>query len=214
MTDPVITHKFVSQVVDGSNNDLVQPQSDWNDGHNIDAHTKAALSALNSVNGKIRLPILIEEQTVTSQNSVTFSNLNGDVDIEYVLEYDFTTPDSGKDPQIYLNNNNTYATSTYLLSQNSGVSGGSATSGQIAWANGALTFCKGKAEIYAQTGRKRTISNIVHVKCSTIYTEWHLYDWTNTVDNITSIKVAVASSGTLTGTLRLYKMITIDLTNP
>lgn len=214
-----VTHSKVSNVADGSNTDVIRP-SDWNAYHVINGIP----DLYNLINGKIRIPVLIQSQTPSGVNNVTFSGLNGDSDGEYLFEYDLvisTTADSYL--QIEPNGLTSNQKFTRLYSSNyngtsdQGTSVGSSYMllAQSGWNKNCLV--SGNMTFKAASGQNRRAYGTGSLIC-TDFSEMGMgiigNYWGDTTTNITSFVLALTGSATMTGTINLYKMKTIDLTAP
>lgn len=180
----------------------------WNDGHIIDGISEGS---------KIRLPVLIEEKTIPAgTTSVTFSNLNGDVDGEYLIEGNVILVPTGSDNVINLQPNGDTG-ANYVGVCIAGLStttlGSSSTSALrlVQSNNVATSYGKFSARIYPVTGILRKFESIGSSQLSgRALSHVSSGHWTNTASNITSL-VCIVSNGSFSGTIKLYKMVDITL---
>ena len=141
---------------------------------------------------------LIEEKTFSSSSTdLTFSGLNGDVDVEYLLEWN-----ADKVANFHYNTDTTTANYTYQKLLNAGTSGAYTPTAGSGTALPLLQF-NDFAAIYASTGTER-VSTCFGGKINSVYRQLEEVIWyTNTGTNITSIVVGGLVSAT--GICKLYK---------
>lgn len=178
---------------------------DWNAHHLI------------SGGGTLRVPQLIEEKVVSAgSTSVTFSNLNGDADGEYLLEYDIIITGGGDYP-VHLRFNSddgaNYSSNVlqYYASTGSITNFAHLRSGATGWNE--VSRVHSKIYIYPQTGIKRRIKGEYEIVPAT--TDNMAWDkvwgyWKNTADNITQIRL-IPVTATISGVVRLYRMVDLVL---
>jgi len=173
----------------------------------------------SQLSGKtVQHKVLIESKTVTNVNSVTFTGLNGDVDGEYIFESNIDITGNGHDTWVYLQPNglgNDGLGVTFIFGAESGV--GYSNESFIAinsnsWALDGKSISSGK--FYAKSGTKR-IMTCTKIFFSNDNSRKHTIDflgyWLDTTTNITSFLLTMPY-GTMTGTIKLYKMV--DVTYP
>jgi hypothetical protein len=167
---------------------------------------------------KARIPILIEEKTFTDQSSVTFSNLNGDQDKEYLLIGKTTQPGGSGEANIILQFNGDTNTANYKGNRHyAGSSQGVRTYSYALLANdigggGSLSFIQ--ANIIPVTGTLRHLSALFNGYKPSAPTDQYTVQssayYLETATNITSL-VLSASLRTFSGTIKLYKLVDITL---
>lgn len=198
-----IKHLFESNVPDGEDNNLVQP-SDWNANHVL------------SGGGVFRVPQLIEEKTLPAgTTSVTFSGLDGDSDKEYLCEFNLIIVlGNGGAGLIWKPNNsssNQDAVQHRYHSTWDGYSGGNVSRLVYQGTTGDTVYCSGYFIFNAKTGSIRTWRghSTSYISSPTL---GHSNSgvWTDTGTNLTSI-VILPDVGTFSGTIRLYKMVDLNL---
>lgn len=199
-----INHLFESNVPDGEDNNLVQP-SDWNANHVL------------SGGGLFRVPQLIEEKTLPAgTTSVTFSGLNGDSDREYLLDMDIIITGGGDYP-VHLRFNSDDGSNYGSKILQYYASTGSITNfdylrvASTGWNEASRV--KSLISILATTGIKRRIKgNFTMVPASTDNMAWNEVwgYWKDTGGNITQIRL-IPVTATISGVVRLYKMVDLNL---
>lgn len=213
-----IKHSKVSNVADGADTSVVRP-SDWNANHVI----TGIPDLYNQINGKIKIPVLIQSQTPSGMSSVTFSNLNGDNDVEYRFEYDLVISTSA-DSYLKVQPNGITSSQKYTRLYASNYNGTSDQGtgvgafillAQSGWNKSCIV--SGDMTFKAASGQNRRAYGTGSLICtdfSEMGTAFIGNYWGDTTTNITSFVLALTGSATMTGTLNLYKMVTIDLTAP
>ena len=167
---------------------------------------------------KMKIPVLIEEKTLpVGTTSIEFTGLNGDEDIEYILEGKITTSGIANDTPIQLkpnnlatnqgstchyfihNNHNSYGNLTYLL-----------LARQHTTATFQMTIL---SRLLAKTGQIRVLKSSANIVVSNL-SYYGQFDyagfWTDTTTNITSLVISVGS-GSISGIIKLYKLVEITL---
>lgn len=203
-----IKHDFISQKTDGTDSTQVQP-SNWNANHVFDEIPSGS---------KIRIPVLIESKTLAAgTTTTTFSNLNGDVDGEYLLRgvnIIFASSGSSEYSLMAQFNGDTTASNYVSKRKYFGAAEGIQTLAFFLLVNniggtGSTGFFE--AQIFPKTGVQRIgFSKGVGYSPGDQYSVLASCKWTNTTDNITAMTIATNGSS-FSGTLNLYKMITITL---
>lgn len=170
--------------------------ADWNDSHDI-------VGALESLD-------LIEHREPSSSSSETFSDLDGDSDIKYLLLHELTFSATSNNlslkPNDIATNQKTNALSVYSSSHG-------ASNYSYLWIgspdNSASNLSRGATIIFAETGKYRRFI-IDHLLVGPGSTTPHkvsgLGQWSDTSTNITSL-VIVPASGNITGDLYLYRYL-------
>lgn len=199
MVELDINHNFIA-----GEGTLVD-DGDWNDTHKI------------SGGGTLRVPQLIEEKVVSAgSTSVTFSGLNGDVDGEYLLEYDILINGAGDYP-VHLRFNSddgaNYSSNVlqYYASTGTITNFAYLRSGATGWNE--ISRVHSKIYIHPTTGIKRRIRGEFEiVPASTDNMAWNQVwgYWKNTADNITQIRL-IPITATISGVARLYRMVDLVL---
>lgn len=193
----VVTH---NSTADG---DPLIDGDDWNANHTITG------------GGTFQIPKLIETKSPSNDSSITFSNLDGDTDEIYLCEFRLIiTLGSGGASLIWKPNNlttNQDAVQHRYHNTWDGYSGGNISRLVYQGSNGDVITCSGFFKLYAKTGLKRTWSG-QSVGHSSNPTLGHNNSgvWTDTSTNLTSI-VVLPDSGTMTGEIKLYKMVDLTL---
>jgi hypothetical protein len=171
----------------------------------------------NGLSGTFQLKKLITEVDVSNVSSYTLSNINGNDDGIYILEYDLSySPGVTGDVSLTLKPNNlTTDQVSSSFRAGGGWHGADNTVGSLRINLGysTATRFKGKVEINAETGKNRTFTTIdaMEIRGTTeSYINYFNGFWKNTTTNITSLVLAI-STGTFSGKIRLYKMIDIEL---
>jgi len=196
----------------------LQDKIDDND-YMLPHHLSGVLPDFSNFPGaKIRLPILIEKKTVTDASSVTFDNLNGDQDIEYLFVYDITHPNTSAGGNIRILPNN------ISTNQRFAASGADYNSnGHYRWQGPQLYFAHfepnllirsiGQVSFFAKTGLNRVSEgkNRFYGSNNNIWIIDFASVWNDTTTNITSFVLSPDVSKTFTGTISLYKIIEIDI---
>lgn len=199
-----INHLFESNVPDGEDNNLVQP-SDWN-----------ALHVLSG-GGIFKLPQLVEEKDVslTQNTSVTFSNLDGNTDEEYFLEFYLDSTNGAVVLISFNGDTNTNYYTTYLQLQETDGNNHHLTN----WNNS-----RSISRIYATSpyiGRGRF--NIFNMPSYGVHLIGHFAmfpaGWGEvsthyipaSFSNLTSISLGTSDNVTIVGKAKLYKMVDFDL---
>jgi hypothetical protein len=176
-------------------------RADWNDEHKI----------TNMLGYE-----LVEEKDITQGvGSVTFSDLDGDVDEEYMIEGDLAIvcgggvdthicvqPNSDTGNNYYTQSNGAYNTTAYLQAQSN------MELGMTFWAeSGRIRF---KGNLYTESGRFRDLDSFFSGKSQSYqFKGWNYAYWVDTTNNITSLDI-LANSGSFTGTIRLWKRIGVS----
>ncbi len=155
---------------------------------------------------------LIEEKTLNSgTTTTTFTNLNGNVDLEYLVEYELNIT-SGDNTIVVRPNNDSESNYVGTLLEDYNTTGAVYSKAALVLAStgwNEATFAWGKGLINPVSGRKRSLLNeCIRLPNSTSNSAWTKTwgYWTNTTDNITSLSI-VATSGSFSGKIRLYKKI-------
>ena len=171
---------------------------DWTDPHDI-----------TNIGG---LWELVEKKTIApGGTSCTFSNLDGDSDEQYLIDFELYFPDA-TDSIINI------APNGVATNQKSGIYGnwsGSVSQSNYAywWFTGngwkKIGYSQGQHIIRAKTGRIRSYKGYDTWTASDL-SAWLLQEvagwWNNLVDNITSLVITVGA-GSFSGTIALYKKI-------
>ena len=168
----------------------------------------------------VRLPVLIDTKTVTNQNSVLFDGLNGDLDKEYRIEWQFDCISNNSDGEIYVqfNSINSNYRCVRAGDEDSGRTGGNFTDrigcGHITWVNnGSLD---GWLKVMnAKIGRHRKVRGFSSWNSDNgvYYAIWEFGGaWLDITTTITSILMGITGNSKFSGTIKLYKMI--DVTYP
>lgn len=196
----------------------IQNKIDDND-YMLPHHIEGVLPDFSGLSGnKIRLPVLIEEKTVTSQNSVTFSNLNGNQDILYYIQLDGKIEYTSGNPRIFCYpNNDSGNKNTTSIGANTG-------GNPFRWSGdplmlaannaGSPTYVLSEAYFSAKTGsyRKWLSRFTTHRNGNEIFIVENGGFYTETATNITSLVILNQLAGHLfTGTIKLYKIVDINL---
>lgn len=179
---------------------------------------EGVLPDLSSFPGaKIRLPILIEEKTLSlGTTSVTFQNLDGNTDEEYLIVSELSIVSGGSDKNIQIKPNNQTGTSMSVIYNNDASTTVSAASRNLLQITGSCfsqdTFSKAIGRFHAKSGIIRTFFCDVYL-LSTSHKSHQQYAgyWSNIADNITSLVFVVDSGGSFSGRIKLYKMVDISL---
>jgi len=167
---------------------------------------------------KARIPILIEEKNLVNQGSFSFSNLNGDVDIEYLFSYHLflDNTNSSYDSLVYLNPNGLNTNSESNRGYHAGTGHGSQLYNRLLLAQGGWgrdSDVFGELNFYAKTGRIRisyAIDGLVTTDLSNRSIQYSVGRWSNTSTNITSFQIEPVYC-LLNGTIKLYKLVDINL---
>lgn len=159
---------------------------------------------------------LVEEKTLSAGTTTcTFSGLNGDVDGEYLLEYDILISGGGDYP-VHLRFNSDDGANYWSTVLQYYASTGSITnfaylrSGAPGWNE--ISRVHSKIYIHPTTGIKRRIrGEFEMLPASTDNMAWNQVwgYWKNTVDNITQIRL-IPITATISGVARLYKKISLS----
>lgn len=206
-----VTHSKVSGKSNPADGSIVGGE-DWDDEHVVSGIPFTPL-----IGSTVRIPVLIESKTLSAgTTTTTFSSLNGDSDLEYLLLFDLTLASASGDHQLNLYFNSDTG-SNYdrvnhgVLDSTHGV--GEDTQTFITYQRSSeTTYTSGKVEIQAKTGKQRTYSSDYIFNAGTynrVYnnTIW----WSNTANNLTSIVLTMQSGSSMSGTIKLYKMIDLTL---
>lgn len=208
-----IKHNFVSGKEDGDDATKIQP-SHWDAEHNI-----SGIPFNGLIGSKVKVPVFIETKTPSGDSSITFSGLNGDSDIEYIIEGDVDWSDvSGGDVSLRMTYNSIesnyqttggrYVAGTHEVSNKSyqEIIMGGWSAACSSWFITNVKVKTGTIKMgYVQSGcydiSGHTTTNIYQT--SQIYCD-------NTADNVTSI-VLTGVNGKITGTIKLYKLVEVTL---
>jgi len=195
----VVTH---NSTADG---DPLIDGDDWNANHTLTG------------GGTFRIPKHIETKTLSSDSTTTFSDLDGDSDLEYFLVADVSLTRQNKtysNLQIKPNNQTTNqnGTARETVGSNATVTIadpsiwiGSTSGSETARVNS-------ETYIYAKTGGNRNFySKWVRTGASLTAITSLVGRWTDTSTNITSLVIAPTDGGTITGTIKLYKMVDLAI---
>ena len=167
---------------------------------------------------KARIPILIEEKIISSPvNSVTFENLNGDLDEIYYLEAQLNTTNTSANDYVALlpNNITINQTSSHFWDWGGGVSRFNSNK-LILFGRYGQQSIKGTARLifYSKTGtilRTSKSQQEAYVGTS-IFIGVASSLWNDTTTNITSLVIKHTNdSARFTGTIKLYKLVDINL---
>lgn len=147
---------------------------------------------------------------------LTFSNLNGDSDEIYILEYDIIANSTGFIAYIWPNGSPPAASSaeTQRLAVDNGAASHDQFVDQIAFASTGFTTANeretGRMEIKAKTGAHRTFmtDSISSISATRVLRNVWGSNWTDTATNITSIQVhgSVASAFNTGSRFSLYRL--------
>lgn len=175
-------------------------------------------SLLEALDGKtFEIPVLISRVSLSSAQSHTFNDLNGDVDGRYIIEFTGTT--SGNYGKIIVKPNNigtsqlTIVGYWFINDMNKGRNTGFllGTTEDVS-----TSQLHAKATLYAKTGKNRFMESlfgnygsqsILPIQKSA------LAQWLDTTTNITSLVITTTepTNQTITGDLSLYKIVEITL---
>lgn len=192
----VVTH---NSTADG---DPLIDGDDWNANHTLTG------------GGTFRIPKHIETKTLSSATSTTFSDLNGDTDKIYLVDFRLTISlGDGGAGLIWKPNDsadNQYSVQHRYHNTWDGYSGGTVSRLVYQGSNGDTIYCSGGFTFYAETGTPRTWrgQSTSYISAPTLGHN-NSGAWTDTSTNLTSI-VLKPDVGTFTGWVKLYKMV--DLT--
>ncbi|UTB32713.1 MAG: hypothetical protein NKF70_00035 [Methanobacterium sp. ERen5] len=162
--------------------------------------------------GTYKIPKLIEIKTITAQSSVTFSNLNGDSDIEYYIECDIKMSVGSRhlllQPNSVSSNGISVVNRAYNNAKDSWIYGYMYLGNNERDGNSRILS---KTTLYAKSGQYRatfTECGIFGSDSLNPFTISSRSQWSNTTDNITSLKIIPNNTDTtITGTIKLYKMV-------
>jgi len=171
----------------------------------------------DSSSSKIRLPVLIEEKTVSEATEITFSNLDGDKDIEYYLEFYCYYTCTGYGLTYLLPNNVTTDLSGHYHRFWAGSTSGSTYTDKIplsyAGANGNTVYLYGFVNMYVKKDSEKMFIGETTARAPD-YHFVHMINgsWINTTDNLTNLKIK-SDVAKFTGIFKLYKKVDINLQN-
>jgi hypothetical protein len=174
------------------------------------------LTSLGAVGGTIRVPVVISEQTLNAQSSVTIDGLNGNEDGDYLIEFDGSLSTYGVISALPNDVSNGFEGIGYISTNGGGTASVPANSGFVLhnpnW-NIPGDSISLKATLNAVTGKARIMKSFVGADGMSI--GWNVDGsltsiWNDTTTNIRSFVLNV-SPGTLTGTLRLCKVLEVNL---
>lgn len=173
---------------------------------------------LTALSGKtVKIPVLIETKTLPAgTTTTTFSSLNGDSDLEYLLITNVTFDSCSNDSTITLQPNTlttNLSSVRHFVYHNSHSYSKYDTALAIA-TNGLKSDSQIVVEtkIYPKTGKNRSV---ISRSLNTYSTSYRGVDdfvgvWGDSTTNITSLQL-ILSSGSMSGTIKLYKMVDISL---
>jgi len=175
----------------------------------------ADLNADHKITNMLGYELVEEKDLPAGTTTCTFSNLDGDSDVEYLLEGDISIIANGADRLIYLYPNNVssgFSGSRHHIYQ-SGSIGYESLSTFYVVANGWNSDSNNHfdCKILAKTGvmrlfKSETIDAIPnHNGGQTINCVW-----SDTITNITSLVLLITSGGSFSGKIRLWKRIPIE----
>ncbi len=173
---------------------------DWNANHTITG------------GGTFRIPKHIETKTLSNDTGYTFSGLNGDTDGEYFVTFDLFV-NSNDERAIWLIPGGATASDFdgKDWTENGGVDG-DGYGFLIASTTWSKQLMRGAITIHPKTGYRRTSYGTrfaVHGDTSHVIIHSRSV-WKDTATNITSLVLGIGASNTMTGVVKLYKMV--DLT--
>lgn len=175
-------------------------------------------SLLEALAGKtFEIPVLISRVSLSSAQSHTFNDLNGDVDGRYILEFTGTT--SKNDGKIIVKPNNIDTSQKtaegYWFANSIGRTSHPAfLLGRTEDVSTAQLHAKGT--LYAKTGKNRIMESLFGNYGSYRNSPLQhsaLAQWLDTTTNITSLVITTTepTNQTITGDLSLYKIVEITL---
>lgn len=199
-SEPGLYHEFECEVADEEIEGIIKPQAHWNA-----RHKPVKLLGYE----------LVDEQDVEDVSSVTFSDLNGDEDCEYLLEYDFVP--GGISSTTFLNiQPNGLSTNLSSITFGFGDIGGNNHGGTsypyvpIGVIHVNNIRVSGHCKIKTKSGNVRTFSSELHDITST-QSQWYFLKglWRDTSTNITSL-VLTLIDGSFSGIIRLWKRLPLN----
>lgn len=200
MAEPGIYHEFESQVADEETEGLIKPQAHWNAKHKP---------------YKLLGYELVEEKNLPAGTTTcTFSGLDGDIDDEYLFEFDLSIIGSGYTGIALLPNNISTNQSGFWAYHYNGNSGQDASFNWIPF--GYYFYAEnhdtvGSVIIRAKTGLKRRfiIKNYIPVNNGHFGMVDGVFIWNELVTKITSFVLACKTGGSFSGVIRLWKRLPI-----
>lgn len=175
----------------------------------------AILTALSGLT--ILLPVLIETKNLPPGSTTsTFSDLDGDSVEEYLIISKLNIISSGSDKMVYLKPNNTTPNFMSRLYHNDSakVVGANAFNFWFIFSSIFSEDTSGVSyfRLYPKSGRNRQIIGTSEYLSTTHHSQQRSSgSWTNNTDNITSIVIECQSGGSMSGEIKLYKIIEITL---
>jgi len=198
----VVTH---NSTADG---DPLIDGDDWNANHTLTG------------GGTFRIPKHIETKTLSDASTTTFSSLDGDADEEYLLVVNVSLTRNSKahsNLQIKPNNQTSNQNGTARETITSGATSTSSAWGEpLIWVGSTSGSETGKVTgetyIYAKSGSNRNFAaKWVRTGASLTAITSLVGRWTDTSTNITSLVIAPTDGGTVTGKIKLYKMVDLAI---
>jgi hypothetical protein len=162
---------------------------------------------------------LIEEKTLPAGTTTcTFSNLNGDEDVKYFITGEINIVSNGADRYLTLQPNgittnqtnkyhSSYKDTTAYLEHLVDRGGAVLFLTQSGWSSNSFNIFS--AEFYVKTGHIRLLKTSSSVFVSTTQFMVQTVDsyWDNSITNIESLTLSLTSGGSMSGTIKLWKVI-------
>ena len=195
----VVTH---NSTADG---DPLIDGDDWNANHTLTG------------GGTFRIPKHIETKTLSDASTTTFSSLDGDADEEYLLVINVSlTRNSQAYSNLQIKPNNQTSNQNSTARETIGSGATSTISASLIWVGSTSGSETGKVTgetyIYAKSGSNRNFAaKWVRTGASLTAITSLVGRWTDTSTNITSLVIAPTDGGTVTGKIKLYKMVDLAI---